>query len=118
MENKSKIPKKIQLVFPKLKEQDVHLPNDLSQYKDKKFFELFEIDVDELSTWFEGFRVESIELFVDSVINSSDQTKLIVGGRQDQKGIVFLLKPKDKDKMVVESQLHKSQNFGGMSKDD
>jgi hypothetical protein len=91
---------------------------DLSQYKDKKFFDLFEIDVDELSTWFEGFRVESIELFVDSVINSSDQTKLIVGGRQDQKGIKFLLKPKDKDKTVVESQLHKSQNFGGMSKDD
>jgi hypothetical protein len=122
MENKSKIPKKIQLVFPRLKEQDVHLPKDLSQYKDKKFFELFEIDVDELSTWFEGFRVESIELFVDSVINSSDQTNLIVGGRQDQKGIMFLLKPKDqdknKDKMVVESQLHKSQNFGGMSKDD
>jgi len=118
MENKSKIPKKIQLVFPRLKEQDVHLPMDLSQYKDKKFFDLFEIDVDELSTWFERFRVESIELFVDSVINSSDQTKLIVGGRQDQKGIKFLLKPKDKDKTVVESQLHKSQNFGGMSKDD
>lgn len=111
MENKLKVPKKIQLVFPRLKGQDVHLPQDLSQYKDKKFFDLFEIDIDELSTWFEGFRVESVELLVDSVINTSDQTKLIVGDRQDQKGVKILLKPNDK--MGVESQLHKSQNFGG-----
>ena len=115
MENKSKVTKKIQLVFPRLKEQDVHLPQDLSHYKDKKFFDLFEIDIDDLSTWFEGFRVESIELFVDSIINSSDQTKLIVGGRQDQKGVKLLLKPNDK--MIVESQLHKSQNFGAVMKD-
>lgn len=111
MENKSKSLKKIQLVFPRLKEHDVHLPRDLSQYKDKKFFDLFEMDIDELSIWFEEFRIESIELFIDSIINSSDQTKLIVGGRQDQKGVKLLLKPKDK--MVVESQLHKNQNFGG-----
>ncbi len=111
MENKSKVPKKIQLVFPRLKDQDVHLPQDLSQYKDRKFFDLFEIDIDELSTWFEGFRIESIEMFVDSIINTSDQTKLIVGGRQDQKGVKVLLKPNDK--MIVESPLHKSQNFGG-----
>jgi len=84
----------------------VHLPKDLSQYKDKKFFDLFEIDIDEFSTWFKGFKVESIELFVDSIINSSDQTNLIVGGRQDQKGVKLLLKPKDKDKdeVIVESQ--------------
>ena len=111
MENKSKVPKKIQLVFPRLKDQDVHLPQDLSQYKDRKFFDLFEIDIDELSTWFEGFRIESIEMFVDSIINTSVQTKLIVGGRQDQKGVKVLLKPNDK--MIVESPLHKSQNFGG-----
>ena len=64
----------------------MHLPQDLSQYKDRKFFDLFEIDIDELSTWFEGFRIESIEMFVDSIINTSlDQTQLIVRGQTRSK---------------------------------
>jgi hypothetical protein len=111
MENLSKISKKIQLVFPRLKEQDLQISQDLSQYKDRKFFDLFEIDINELFAWSGGFRVESIEVFANSIISSNDHTKLIVGGRQDQKGVTLLLKPNDK--MAIEPGLHKSKNFGG-----
>ena len=111
MENLPKTPKKIQLVFPRLKEQDVHIPQDLSQYNDKKFLDVFEIYINELFAWSGGFRDESIEVFANSIINSNDHTKLIVGGRQDQKGVTLLLKPNDK--MAIEPGLHKSKNFGG-----
>ncbi len=110
MEKNSKTNKKIQLVFPRLKEYDVYLPQDLSQYKDRKFFDLLKIDINELLSWFQGFRVESIELVVDSIINTHNETKLIVAKEQDRNGVKFLLKPNDK--ITVDLQLHKSQGVG------
>jgi hypothetical protein len=109
MEKIAKTTKKIQLVFPKFKEHDVHLPEDLSQYKDKRFFDLFTTEVDELLTWFQGFRVDSIELFVNGIIHSQDKTVLIVGER-DQKGVRFLLKPEEK--IAVDPQISNCQHGG------
>jgi hypothetical protein len=110
MEKIAKTSKKIQLVFPRFKEFDVLLPEDLSQYKDKRFFDLFATDVDELLNWFQGYRVESIELFVNGIIHSQDKTKLIIGGERDQKGVKFLLKPEEK--IAVDPQISKSQDGG------
>jgi hypothetical protein len=110
MENISKTPKEIRLVFPRLKELGAHLPQDLSQYKDKKFYDLFEIEINDLLTCFEGFGIEHIELFINSIINSNDRTKLIVGSTQDQKGVKLFIKPNGNK--ATESQLHKSKNFG------
>jgi hypothetical protein len=87
--------KKIQLVFPRQKEQDIHLPKDLSQYKDRNFFDLFTVDIYELLNWFGKFKVGSIEIVVNSIINTEQETKLFVGNKIDEIGMKLLLKQKE-----------------------
>jgi hypothetical protein len=41
--------KRVQLVFPKSKGTDVHLPNDLSKYSGKDFFQLYCADTSEVA---------------------------------------------------------------------
>jgi hypothetical protein len=87
--------KTIQLVFPKQREQDAHLPKDLSQYKNKNFFNLFATDVDEITNWFGKFKVDSLEIVINSIINTEEETKLFVGKRENEPAVKLILKPKD-----------------------
>jgi len=104
--------KKIQLVFPRQREQDVHLPKDLSQYKDRNFFDLFTADVDELLHWFGKFKVGSIEIVVNSIINTEQETKIFVGNKSDEIGMKLILEQKENSI----SSLHIDENHDNSSK--
>lgn len=85
--------KRVQLVFPKSKGTDVHLPNDLSKYSGKDFFQLYCADTSEVTGWFDDFTTDSIELWINSIIQSDHETKLIVGGK-DEGGLRVVLRLK------------------------
>ena len=85
--------KRVQLVFPKLKGTDVHLPNNLSKYSGKNFFQLYCADTSEVVGWFDDFTTDSIELWINSIIQADHETKLIVGGKEEG-GLRVVLRPK------------------------
>ncbi len=86
------INKKVQLVFPKSKGIDVYLPRDLSKYSSSDFFQLFCADIREVEGWFENFTTDSIELWIDSIIQTEHETKLIVGSKEEGR-LRVVLKP-------------------------
>ena len=85
--------KRVQLVFPKSKGTDIHLPNDLSKYSGKDFFQLYCADTSEVAGWFDDFTTDSIELWINSIIQSDHETKLFVGGKEEG-GLRVVLRPK------------------------
>jgi hypothetical protein len=85
--------KRVQLVFPKSKGTDVHLPSDLSKYTGRKFFQLYCADTTEIIEWFGDFITDSIELWVNSIIQTEYETKLSVE-RKEGGGLKVVLKPK------------------------
>ena len=87
------INKKVQLVFPKSKGIDVYLPRDLSKYSGSDFFQLFYADIREVEGWFENFITDSIELWIDSIIQTEHETKLIVGSKEEGR-LRVVIKPK------------------------
>lgn len=89
--------KKIQIVFPNNKSFDAYLPKDMTGFKNRDFFNLFTADLDEVMQWFGKHTVESIELVINSVINTHEETKLIVGTKEDQQGVKISLKPRPSD---------------------
>ena len=83
---------RVELVFPRPKsEMDVHLP----KAKGEEFFELFLTDVNSVEDWFSDYEIESMQLKIESIINSSQTTKLILGSKADN-GLTIILKPKSK----------------------
>ena len=85
--------KSVQLVFRKSKGIEAYLPNDLSTYTGRNFFQLFCADISELKEWFDDFTIDSIELWIDSIIQTGHLTKLIVG-EKDEGGLRIVLKQK------------------------
>jgi hypothetical protein len=85
--------RKVLLVFPKSKGIDVYLPKDLSKYSGSDFFQLFCADIHEVEGWFEDFTTDSIELWIDSLILTQHETKLIVGSKEEGR-LRVVMKPK------------------------
>jgi hypothetical protein len=85
--------KRLQLVFRKSKGIEAYLPNDLSTYSGRNFFHLFCADISELKGWFDDFTIDSIELWIDSIIQTGHVTKLIVG-EKNESGLRIVLKQK------------------------
>ena len=54
---------------------------------------MFCTDIREVEGWFENFTIDSIELWIDSIIQTEHETKLIVGSKEEGRlGVV--IKPK------------------------
>jgi hypothetical protein len=85
--------KRLQLVFRKSKGIEAYLPNDLSTYSGRNFFQLFCADISELKGWFDDFTIDLIELWIDSIIQTGHVTKLIVG-EKNESGLRIVLKQK------------------------
>ena len=82
----------VELVFPRPKrEMDVYLP----KAKGEEFFQIFSTDVNSVAEWFSQYDIESMQLKIESIINSSQTTKLILGSKADN-GLTIILKPKPK----------------------
>ena len=87
IENKS-----IELVFPRPKrEMDVYLP----KVKGGDFFQLFSVDVQSIAKWFNEYEMGSMELKIESIINSPEATKIIHGSKaENNSGLTIVLRPK------------------------
>jgi hypothetical protein len=73
------------------RDMDVYLP----KAKGEEFFQIFSTDVDTVGEWFCQYDIDSMELKIDSIIDSAETTKLIVGSNGDN-GLRVVLKPKPK----------------------
>ena len=82
--------KSIELVFPRPKrDMDVYLP----KVKGEDFFQLFSADIQSISQWFNEYRIDSIGLKIENIINHSKSTKLILGCKDGNGGLAVVLKP-------------------------
>jgi multidrug efflux pump subunit AcrB len=86
--------KSIELVFPRPKrEMDVYLP----KVKGVGFFQLFSVDVQDIAKWFNEYEMDSMELKIESIINSpeTETTKIILGSKgENNSALAVILKPK------------------------
>jgi hypothetical protein len=85
--------KRIELVFPRLKrEMDVYLP----KVKGEDFFQSFSVDAHNIAQWFNQYEMDSIELKIESIINSpeTETTKIILGSKGKNSGLTIVLEPK------------------------
>ena len=57
------------------------------------FFQIFSADIDTVADWFRQYEIDSMELKIDNIIDSSETTKLLVGSKGDN-GLKVVLKPK------------------------
>jgi hypothetical protein len=86
--------KKIQLVFERNRQQDVHLPETKATYSGNNFFDIFSVDINEIFNWFIKFKISEIEFTINTIVNTSDFTKLFIGKNNDQ-GLKVVLKPNE-----------------------
>jgi len=85
--------KPVELVFPRSKrEMDVYLP----KVKGEDFFEVFSTDVNIIAEWFSEYEIDSLELKIDSIIDSPQRTKLILGSNTEN-GLTVVLRHKPKN---------------------
>src|ERR1051325_4420160 len=84
--------KRIELVFPRPKrEMDVYLP----KVKGEDFFQSFSVDVHDIAQWFNEYEMDSMELKIESIINSPEDTKIILGSKaENNSGLTIVLRPK------------------------
>src|SRR5919199_5471899 len=83
--------KSIELVFPRPKRQmDIYLP----KVNGEDFFQLFSVDVQGVAKWFNEYEMDSMELKIESIINSPETTKIILGSKGENSGLTIVLKPK------------------------
>ena len=70
---------------------DVYLP----KVKGEGLFKYFQLTSIQLQNGSEGYEIDSMELKIDNIIDSSETTKLLVGSKGDN-GLRVILKPKPK----------------------
>jgi len=82
--------KSIELIFPRPKrEMGVYLP----KVKGEDFFQMFSTDIQSVEQWFSEYEIDSIELKIENIINSSQTSKIILGSRVENSGLTVVLKP-------------------------
>ncbi|HYY50639.1 MAG TPA: hypothetical protein VE643_07185 [Nitrososphaeraceae archaeon] len=85
--------KSTELVFPRPKrEMDVYLP----KVKGEDFFQLFSVDLPGIAKWFNEYEMDSLELKIESIINSPETTKIILGSKgENNSALTVVLKPRN-----------------------
>ena len=84
--------KKIELVFPRpISDMDIYLP----KVKGEEFFQIFSTDVDEVGEWFKQYDMDSMESKIESVIDTTETTRLLVVFKGEN-GLKVVLKQKPK----------------------
>jgi hypothetical protein len=88
--NKNQNKKRIELALPKIEVDDEEY---ISKGSTKEMLSLFSSSMDEVTEWFKNFQVESIEMSISGVIETSGITKLVVSAKGEG-GMKVVLKPK------------------------
>ena len=99
--------KSIELVFPRPKrDMDMYLP----KIKGEDFFKIFSTDFQSIVQWFREYEIDSVELKIENIINSSQTTKLILGSKGENGGLTVVLKP-NKPSSSDDSNIQASQQI-------
>jgi hypothetical protein len=70
--------------------RDAYIP---SKGEGRGFFQIFSTDIHSIAKWFSRYKMDSMELKIDSIINSSQTTKLMLGSNREN-GLTVVLKLK------------------------
>jgi phosphosulfolactate synthase (CoM biosynthesis protein A) len=84
--------KKIELALSKIEVEDYD-DEFVSKGGTKELISLFSSSIDEVTEWFKNFQVESIEISISGIIETSGVTKLVVSAKGEG-GMKVVLKPK------------------------
>jgi hypothetical protein len=84
--------KKIELVFPETEFKPESEPKKRSP--NGKLLHSFSANLDEITTWFNKYEIESIELWISGAIESGGILKLAVSAKAEG-GLKLILKPKN-----------------------
>ena len=83
--------KKIELAFPKYEEEDNG--EYISKGKDQGLVKHLSTSIDDIAAWFQQYQVESIELWISGLVETSGITRLVVSAKGEG-GMRVVLKPK------------------------
>jgi hypothetical protein len=86
--------KKIELSFPKLQSQEDNEYISKGKGGQGEILERFSASVEEVSSWFKQYQVDTIELWISGVIETGGITKLVVSAKGEG-GLRVLLKPRN-----------------------
>jgi hypothetical protein len=70
---------------------DIYLP----KVKGEEFFQIFSTDADKVGEWFKQYDMDSMESKIESVIDTTETTRLLVGFKGEN-GLKVVLKQKPK----------------------
>ncbi len=86
--------KKIELSFPKLQSQEDNEYISKGKGGQGEILERFSASVEEVSSWYKQYQVDTIELWISGVIETGGITKLVVSAKGEG-GLRVLLKPRN-----------------------
>ena len=82
--------KKVELVFPR---QGTRYDTYLPKVKPSNFFGLFTTNIGSIGEWFKQFKVDSIEVWINGIIETEETTRLFVGTKEEDRGLRVVLRP-------------------------
>lgn len=90
--NKNSLSNEITLAFPKkvIEDDDGEF---ISKGRTGELLSLFSASMDEVTGWFKNYQVESVEMWINGVIESGGVTRLLVSAKGEG-GMKVVLKPK------------------------
>jgi hypothetical protein len=90
MEEGERKNRKIELAFPKYEEED---QDYVSKGRGEDLIKYLSTSMDEVTSWFHQYQVDSIELSVSGAIETGDILRLVVSAKGEG-GLKVVLKPK------------------------
>lgn len=85
--------KKIELAFPSIDIEEEEEEELIPKGNSKEVLSFLSTSLDNVADWFKNYQIESIELNVSGVIETSGITKLVVSAKGEG-GMKVVLKPK------------------------
>ena len=67
----------------------------------ERFFQLFSVDLPGIAKWFNEYEMDSLELKIESIINSPETTKIILGSKgENNSALTVVLKPRNANSSI------------------
>ena len=83
--------RKVELVFPRQgTKYDMYLP----KVKPSDFFGMFTTNIAKVGEWCRQYKIDSMEIWIIGIIDTEETTRLLVGTKEEDKGLKVILKPK------------------------
>jgi hypothetical protein len=69
--------------------------------RERIFSQLFSVDLPGIAKWFNEYEMDSLELKIESIINSPETTKIILGSKgENNSALTVVLKPRNANSSI------------------